>query len=78
VAFTVGGVLPLLVITLSPLDVRVWATVLTVALALAVAGVIQARLGFSSVRRAVARNVGGGLLAMSVTYAVGSLVGPHV
>ncbi len=78
VAFTIGGLLPLLVITLTPLDVRVWATVLTVALALAVAGVIQARLGFSPVRRAVARNVGGGLLAMIVTYAVGSLVGPLV
>ncbi len=78
VAFTIGGLLPLLVITLTPLDVRVWATVLTVAVALAVAGVIQARLGFSPVRRAVARNIGGGLLAMSVTYAVGSLVGPLV
>ena len=78
VAFTIGGMLPLLVITLTPLDIRVWATVVTVALALAVAGVVQARLGFSPVRRAVARNVGGGLLAMSVTYAVGSLVGPHV
>jgi VIT1/CCC1 family predicted Fe2+/Mn2+ transporter len=78
VAFTIGGMLPLLVITLTPLDIRVWATVVTVALALAVAGVVQARLGFSPVRRAVARNVGGGLLAMSVTYAVGSLVGPLV
>jgi VIT1/CCC1 family predicted Fe2+/Mn2+ transporter len=78
VAFTVGGLLPLLVITLTPLDLRVWATVLTVAVALAVAGVVQARLGFSPVRRAVARNVGGGLLAMIVTYAVGSLVGPLV
>ena len=37
----------------------------TVAVALAVAGFIQARLGFSPVGRAVARNVGGGLLAMA-------------
>ena len=55
-----------------------WATVVTVAVALAVAGVIQARLGFSPCGRAVARNVAGGLLAMGVTYAVGSLVGTHV
>jgi vacuolar iron transporter family protein len=48
VAFTLGALLPLLVITLSPLG------------------------------RAVARNVGGGLLAMVVTYAVGSLVGAHI
>jgi VIT1/CCC1 family predicted Fe2+/Mn2+ transporter len=78
VAFTVGALLPLLVITLTPLSVRVWATVVTVALALAVAGVIQARLGFSPIGRAVARNVAGGLLAMVVTYGVGSLVGAHV
>jgi len=47
-------------------------------LALAVAGFIQARLGLSPVGRAVARNVAGGLLAMAVTYGVGSIVGTHV
>ena len=78
IAFTVGALLPLLVITLTPLSIRVWATVVTVALALAVAGVIQARLGYSPARRAVTRNVLGGLLAMAVTYLVGSLVGPMV
>jgi VIT1/CCC1 family predicted Fe2+/Mn2+ transporter len=78
VAFTIGALLPLLVITLSPLSVRVWATVTTVAIALAVAGFLQAKLGFSPRGRAVARNVAGGLLAMAVTYAVGSAVGTHV
>jgi VIT1/CCC1 family predicted Fe2+/Mn2+ transporter len=78
VAFTIGGLLPLLAITLTPLSFRVWATVGTVVVALAVAGVIQARLGFSPVGKAVARNVAGGLLAMVVTYVVGSLVGTHV
>ena len=48
VAFTVGALLPLLAITLSPLSVRVWVTVATVAVALAVAGFIQARLGYES------------------------------
>ena len=78
VAFTVGALLPLLVITLSPVHVRIWATVITVAIALAVAGVISARLGYSPWRKAVLRNVGGGLIAMGVTYAVGSLVGTHI
>ena len=50
VAFTIGGLLPLLAITLSPLDVRVWVTVATVAVALAVAGFLQARLGYQPVR----------------------------
>ena len=78
VAFTIGALLPLLTITLTPLSVRVWATVITVALALAIAGIMQARLGYSPAKRAVMRNVTGGLLAMSVTYAVGTLVGPMV
>jgi VIT1/CCC1 family predicted Fe2+/Mn2+ transporter len=78
VAFTLGALVPLLVITLTPLSVRVWATVATVVVALAVAGFIQARLGFSPRGRAVARNVAGGLLAMVVTYFVGSLVGAHI
>ncbi len=78
VAFTIGGLLPLLAITLTSVSFRVWATVVTVVIALAAAGVIQARLGFSPVGKAVARNVAGGLLAMVVTYLVGSLVGTHV
>jgi vacuolar iron transporter family protein len=78
VAFTVGALLPLLAITLSPHAARVWVTVATVVAALAVAGTVQARLGFSPWRRAVLRNVGGGLVAMGITYLVGSLVGPHV
>ena len=78
VAFTVGALLPLLVITLSPHEVRIWATVVAVAIALAIAGVISARLGYSPWGRAVLRNVGGGLVAMGITYAVGSVVGTHV
>jgi vacuolar iron transporter family protein len=78
VAFTIGALLPLLAITLSPLSVRVWLTVLTVVGALAVAGFLQAGLGFSPWGRAVLRCVLGGLLAMGLTYGVGALVGTHV
>ncbi len=78
IAFTVGALLPLLVITLTPLDARIWATVLTVAVALAVAGFLSARLGYSPWGRAVLRNVGGGLVAMGITYAVGAVVGTYV
>ena len=78
IAFTVGALLPLLVITLTPLGARIWATVVAVGLALAVAGFVSARLGYSPWRRAVLRNVGGGLVAMGITYAVGSVVGTHI
>jgi vacuolar iron transporter family protein len=78
VAFTLGALLPLLVITLAPHAARIWATVVAVALALGLAGFVSARLGLSPWGRAVIRNVGGGLLAMGITYAVGSIVGTHL
>jgi VIT1/CCC1 family predicted Fe2+/Mn2+ transporter len=78
VSFTIGALLPLLAITLTPLSVRVWATVATVAVALAVAGFIQARLGLRPGRPCRGPERAGGLLAMAVTYGVGSIVGTHV
>ncbi len=51
---------------------------MAVALALALTGFASARLGYAPPGRAVARNVGGGLFAMIVTYAVGSALGPHL
>jgi VIT1/CCC1 family predicted Fe2+/Mn2+ transporter len=75
VAFTLGALLPLLVVATSPDAHRVLLTVLSTAAALALTGFVSARLGFSPWLRAMARNVGGGLLAMGVTYLVGTLVG---
>lgn len=74
-AFTVGALLPLLAIVLPPPDVRLYVTVLSVLTALTFTGWWSARLGSAPVGRAVARNVGGGALAMGVTYAAGSLLG---
>jgi len=78
VAFTLGALLPLLTITLVAESARVWVTILSVTLALAITGYASARLGYGPIGRAVARNVAGGLFAMLVTYAVGTLVGLHV
>ena len=44
-------------------------------LALAVTGAVSARLGGAPPLPAVARNVGVGLLAMGLTFAVGTAVG---
>ena len=74
-AFTLGALLPLLSITLPPPGGRIAVTAAAVAVALAVTGWVSARLGSSPVPRAVARNVGGGLLAMAITYLIGSLYG---
>ncbi|MEW9519347.1 VIT1/CCC1 transporter family protein [Streptomyces tubercidicus] len=74
-AFTVGALLPLLAIVLPPAAHRVWITVGAVVVALVLCGWSSARLGAAPVGRAVARNVGGGVVAMGVTYGVGVLLG---
>ncbi|MGF1645568.1 MAG: VIT family protein [Kineosporiaceae bacterium] len=78
VAFVLGAALPLVAITVPAAPWRLAACVLAVVVALALTGVVSARLGGAGVPRAVARNVGLGTLAMTVTYAVGSLVGTQV
>jgi vacuolar iron transporter family protein len=78
IAFTFGSLIPLLAITLSPESVRIWVTVVSVVVALAIAGWVSARLGFSQPGRAIARNIAGGLLSMGVTYLIGSAVGTQI
>jgi VIT1/CCC1 family predicted Fe2+/Mn2+ transporter len=78
VSFTIGALLPLLTITLVAVGARVWVTVLAVVLALAFTGFTSARLGFADPRRAVLRNVLGGLFAMAVTYGIGVALGTQI
>ena len=74
-AFTVGALLPLIAILLPAATGRIPLTAASVVLALALTGWISARMGGAATRPAIVRNVGGGALAMAVTYAIGSLVG---
>ncbi|MCX3059762.1 VIT1/CCC1 transporter family protein [Streptomyces beihaiensis] len=74
-AFTAGALLPLLAMVLPPAAWRVPVTVVSVLAALALTGWSSARLGDAAVRRAIWRNMGGGAVAMAVTYAAGSLLG---
>lgn len=78
VAFTVGALLPVLVISFAPASGRTLATVLSVAAALTLTGWASARLGHSPTGRAMVRNVAGGLIAMGVTYAIGALIGRNL
>jgi VIT1/CCC1 family predicted Fe2+/Mn2+ transporter len=71
-AFLVGAAVPLGGVLVSR---AAWVTVVAVAVALAVTGTVSSRLGRAPVSRAVVRNVSGGLLAMAVTYVLGSLAG---
>lgn len=78
VAFTVGALVPLLAILLVGVSARVPVTVAAVVLALLVTGSLSARLGGAPGGPAVRRNVLGGLVAMAVTYGIGSLVGTQI
>ncbi len=75
VSFVVGGVVPLLVVLAPWGGTRIVATFAAVIVALTVTGAVSARLGGAPSRRAIARNVVGGSVAMLITYGVGTLVG---
>ncbi len=75
VAFTIGALLPLLIVAFVPAGLRLVVTVASVAVALALTGFVSARIGYSPRVPAVVRNVAGGLLAMGVTYLIGMLAG---
>ncbi len=78
IAFALGALLPLLAIVLPPASLRVPVTAVTSAAALALTGVVSARLGGAPAGPAVRRNLTVGLLAMGLTYVVGVLVGGDV
>jgi VIT1/CCC1 family predicted Fe2+/Mn2+ transporter len=77
-SFTVGALLPLLTIVLFGSGLRVAVTVVAVVLALALTGWASARFGFGPVRRAIVRNMVGGLFAMLVTYGIGAAIGTQI
>ncbi len=73
VSFGVGASIPILASLFEAQ--RILAIVVAVVAGLALTGYVSARLGDADVRRATARVVIGGLIAMAVTYAVGKLLG---
>jgi VIT1/CCC1 family predicted Fe2+/Mn2+ transporter len=77
-SFTSGALLPLLAILLPPAALRVPVTFVAVLIALGLAGALSARIGGSSVRRAVLRVVVGGALGLAFTYGVGHLFGTAI
>jgi VIT1/CCC1 family predicted Fe2+/Mn2+ transporter len=78
VAFTIGGAIPFLTIILVPASARVWATTIAVGVSLLVVGYFSASVGGASRRRAMARVLIGGILAMAITYGVGFVFGTNV
>lgn len=77
-SFTAGAVLPLLAMTTTPADVRLPVTAIAALLALALTGLVSARLADTPARPAVIRNLLGGTLAMTATYTTGLLLAAYV
>jgi VIT1/CCC1 family predicted Fe2+/Mn2+ transporter len=77
-AFTIGGLLPLIAILATPPSWRSPVTFVAMILALALTGSVSARLGGSEPRRAMLRVVVGGAIAMAITYGIGRLVGTQI
>jgi VIT1/CCC1 family predicted Fe2+/Mn2+ transporter len=74
-AFTVGGLVPFIAVIVAPGTSKIPVTVVAVVVALVLTGYGSATVGGASRWRAVIRVVIGGLIAMAVTYFVGSLFG---
>jgi VIT1/CCC1 family predicted Fe2+/Mn2+ transporter len=78
IAFAAGSILPLLAITSFSKDSRIWATVIAVALSLALTGFVGAKIGGAKSTKAIIRNVAVSLLTMGITYGIGFLLGTGV
>lgn len=74
-AFFIGAILPMLAILLPPEPLRVPVTFASVLVALAVTGIVGARIGGNPWPIPTIRIVIGGALALAVTFLVGTLLG---
>jgi VIT1/CCC1 family predicted Fe2+/Mn2+ transporter len=72
-AFLIGAMVPLIAIIFSPVSIKVPVTFASVVLALAITGILSAKMGGANIARATIRVVLGGALAMVVTYFIGKL-----
>jgi vacuolar iron transporter family protein len=77
-AFTIGGLLPLLAIIVFPASTRIPATFAGVLIALALTGATGGYLGDSPIFRPMVRVVLGGALALAATFLIGRLLGTTV
>ena len=77
-SFLVGGAIPIAALLLSPRAIEIWVAGVAVVIAMGLTGFVSARLGRAPVMRSIVRNVAGGLIALAITYGVGSLAGTQI
>jgi VIT1/CCC1 family predicted Fe2+/Mn2+ transporter len=74
-AFTIGGLIPLITIVVASHRVYIAATVIAVLVALCITGYLSAVVSNSSRLKVMIRIIVGGALAMAITYTIGRLFG---
>jgi vacuolar iron transporter family protein len=74
-AFVAGATIPIAAILLPPAEMKIPVAFMSVGIALAITGTISAKAGGANPTRAAVRVVCGGVLAMVITYATGTLFG---
>jgi vacuolar iron transporter family protein len=77
-SFTIGAVLPLLLVFFVPREALTWTVSISSLIFLALLGAVAAHAGGSSIGKSVARVTFWGALAMALTAAVGALFGTTV
>lgn len=77
-AFSIGGLLPLLIVFLMPLDKIVLTEYIFSLLFLAISGAVAAKAGGSNIKRAVIRITIGGTFAMGMAALIGHLFGTAI
>lgn len=78
ISFTVGGLVPLVAVLVAAHTAVIWLCGGAVIGALALTGLVSAKLSGAPVGRSIVRNVVGGLIGMGVTYVVGRVAGTRV
>jgi vacuolar iron transporter family protein len=76
-SFIAGGFLPLLPVIFSPVSIRIQVMFVCVFIGLVITGLVSGHFGGANKTRATLRVVIGGILAMIITFGIGSLFGVH-
>ena len=77
-AFTLGGLVPILPIVIARQDLAIPISGIAVLIALGLTGGIAARLGHMPAVPSVVRNVIGGIVAVGITYGIGMIAGTRL
>ena len=77
-SFTVGALLPVLIVAIAPASSRLPLTVTATLIGLVILGLVGARLGGGRRLRAAIRVLIGGTLALSIALGIGRLTGSVV